>query len=68
MKAILEKKRIRGKRGRGDRGKIPVIGVLKRSGKLFTEVVKRRMSKKMVSEKTNLCTFERILVPLEPQK
>jgi hypothetical protein len=40
------KKRIRGKRGHGDRGKIPVIGVLKRGGKVFTKVVKRRMSKK----------------------
>lgn len=33
-------KRIRGKRGRGARGKIPVIGVLKRGGKVFTKVVK----------------------------
>ena len=33
-------KRIRGKRGRGARGKIPVIGVLKRGGKVYTKVVK----------------------------
>lgn len=32
-------KRIRGKRGRGARGKIPVVGVLKRGGKVFTKVV-----------------------------
>jgi len=32
-------KRIRGKRGRGARGKIPVIGVLKRGGKVYTKVV-----------------------------
>jgi len=32
-------KRIRGKRGRGDRGKIPVVGVLKRGGKVYTKVV-----------------------------
>lgn len=33
-------KRIRGKRGRGARGKIPVVGVLKRGGKVYTKVVK----------------------------
>ena len=32
-------KRIRGKRGRGARGKIPVVGVLKRGGKVYTKVV-----------------------------
>ena len=32
-------KRIRSKRGREARGKIPVVGVLKRGGKVFTKVV-----------------------------
>ena len=32
-------KRIRGKRGRGARGKIPVVGVLKRGGKVYTKIV-----------------------------
>ena len=32
-------KRIRGKRGRGARGKTPVVGVHKRGGKVFTKVV-----------------------------
>jgi transposase len=32
-------KRIRGKRGRGARGKIPVLGLLKRGGKVYTQVV-----------------------------
>jgi transposase len=32
-------KRIRGKRDRGARGKIPVVGVLKRGGKVYTKVV-----------------------------
>ena len=32
-------RRIRGKRGRGASGKIPVIGLLKRNGKVFTKVV-----------------------------
>jgi len=32
-------KRIRGKRGRGARGKVPVIGLLKRGGKVYTRVV-----------------------------
>lgn len=33
-------KRIRGKRGRGAAGKTPVFGVLKRNGKVFTQIVK----------------------------
>lgn len=33
-------KRIRGKRGRGAAGKIPVFGMLKRNGKVFTQIVK----------------------------
>jgi len=33
-------RRVRGKRGRGARGKTPVIGRLKRGGKVFTAVVK----------------------------
>ena len=32
-------KRVRGKRGRGARGKIPVVGVLKRGGKVYTKIV-----------------------------
>lgn len=32
-------RRVRGKRGRGARGKIPVVGVLKRGGKVYTKVV-----------------------------
>ena len=33
-------KRVRGLRGRGDSGKIPVFGMLKRNGKVFTQIVK----------------------------
>ena len=33
-------KRVRGIRGRGARGKIPVFGMLKRGGKVYTQVVK----------------------------
>src|SRR3989344_8093587 len=33
-------RRVRGKRGRGARGKTPVVGLLKRSGKVYTQVVK----------------------------
>jgi len=32
-------RRVRGKRGRGARGKIPVIGLLKRKGKVFTQII-----------------------------
>lgn len=33
-------KRVRGLRGRGARGKIPVFGLLKRGGKVYTQIVK----------------------------
>ena len=33
-------KRVRGRRGRGAKGKIPVFGMLKRNGKVYTQVVK----------------------------
>ena len=33
-------KRVRGKRGRGAGGKIPVFGMLKRNGKVYTQIVK----------------------------
>jgi transposase len=33
-------KRIKGRRGRGASGKIPVFGMLKRNGKVFTQIVK----------------------------
>jgi len=33
-------RRVRGKRGRGAKGKIPVFGILKRNGKVYTKIVK----------------------------
>lgn len=33
-------KRVRGKRGRGAKGKIIVLGILKRNGKVFSEIIK----------------------------
>ncbi|BAV94577.1 transposase [Ichthyobacterium seriolicida] len=33
-------KRARGKRGRGSGGKVPVFGMLKREGKVYTQIVK----------------------------
>jgi len=33
-------RRVRGKRGRGAFGKVPVIGLLKRKGKVYTRVVR----------------------------
>lgn len=38
--AYFGPKRIRGKRGRGAKGKIPVVGILKRNGTVFTQIVK----------------------------
>lgn len=34
-------RRVRGKRGRGAKGKVPVIGLLKRGGKVYTQIVGR---------------------------
>ena len=34
-------RRVRGKRGRGAKGKVPVVGLLKREGKVYTKIVKR---------------------------
>jgi len=34
-------RRVRGKRGRGAKGKIPVVGLLKRGGKVYTQIVPR---------------------------
>ena len=33
-------KRVKGKRGRGARGKTPVLGMLKRDGNVYTQIVK----------------------------
>ena len=41
-------KRIRGKRGRGAKGKIPVIGLLKRNGAVYTKIVARCSRKELV--------------------
>ncbi len=32
-------RRVRGKRGRGARGKVPVVGLLKRRGKVYTQII-----------------------------
>lgn len=32
-------RRVRGKRGRGARGKVPVVGLLKRNGRVYTQVI-----------------------------
>jgi len=34
-------RRVRGKRGRGAKGKVPVVGLLKRDGKVYTKIVKK---------------------------
>jgi len=41
-------KRIRGKRGRGARGKVPVFGLLKRNGKVYTVIVKNCERKQLM--------------------
>jgi len=41
-------KRVRGKRGRGARGKIPVVGLLKRDGKVYTKIVDNCSKKELL--------------------
>lgn len=41
-------KRIRGKRGRGAKGKVPVFGLLKRNGKVYTVIVKNCERKQLM--------------------
>jgi len=38
-------RRVRGKRGRGAKGKIPVVGLLKRGGKVYTQVITNRYAR-----------------------
>ncbi len=39
-KSYFGAKRVRGKRGWGAKGKIPVFGMLKRNGKVYTQIIK----------------------------
>jgi len=41
-------KRVRGKRGRGAKGKIPVVGLLKRNGKVFTQIIENCKRKELM--------------------
>lgn len=41
-------KRVRGKRGRGAKGKTPVVGLLKRNGKVFTQILKNCQRKQLL--------------------
>jgi len=41
-------RRVRGKRGRGAKGKTPVVGLLKRNGKVYTEIVRNCQRKELL--------------------
>jgi len=41
-------RRVRGKRGRGAKGKTPVVGLLKRNGKVYTEIVRNCQIKELL--------------------
>jgi len=41
-------KRVRGKRGRGAGGKVPVVGLLKRGGKVYTKIVRNCSRKELL--------------------
>ena len=41
-------KRVRGKRGRGSSGKQPVFGMLKRDGKVYTQIVKNCSTSELI--------------------
>ena len=46
--AYFGPRRIRGKKGRGVYFKIPVIGLLKRNGKVYTKIVKKCKRKELL--------------------
>jgi transposase len=46
--AYFGAKRIRGKKGRGAKGKTPVIGLLKRNGKVFTQIINNCTRKELM--------------------
>jgi len=46
--SYFEAKRVRGKRGRGAKGKIPVFGILKRNGEVHTTIVKNCSKKSLL--------------------
>jgi len=46
--AYFGAKRIRGKKGRGAKGKIPVVGLLKRNGKVFTQIINNCARKELM--------------------
>lgn len=41
-------RRVRGKRGRGAKGKTPVVGLLKRNGKVFTQIIENCKRKELM--------------------
>lgn len=41
-------RRVRGKRGRGAKGKTPVVGLLKRNGKVFTQILENCQRKQLI--------------------
>jgi transposase len=48
MKVIFGARRVHGKRGRGAQGKIPVFGMLKRDGKVYTQIVNNCSIKELI--------------------
>lgn len=46
--AYFGARRIRGKRGRGAKGKTPVVGLLKRNGKVYTQIVGKCTRKELM--------------------
>ena len=54
-------KRVRGKRGRGAANKTPVFGMLKRDGKVYTQIVKNCSASELISYYPNLSIWTRAL-------
>ena len=48
IKATLNLNGVRGKRGRGASGKQPVFGMLKRDGKVYTQIVKNCSASELI--------------------
>jgi len=48
-------KRVKGKRGRGARGKTPVFGMLKRDGKVYTQIVNNLLCFRVNADYRRVC-------------
>mgnify|MGYP001680129773 FL=1 len=62
--SYFESERVRGKGGRGAVNKTPVFGMLKRDGKVYTQIVKNCSASELIPYYPNLSIWTRVLFAL----